>query len=82
MDPATAATIVTVGKTALKGAKWGYGKYKKSREGKRCVLQILEDASRLSPEEERILRCAAKKLCGGRAANMKEAKASCRGGSR
>ena len=69
---------MTVGKTALKGAKWGYGKFKKSREGKRCVMEILEDASKLSSEEERILRCAAKKLCGGRAPNMKEAQKSCR----
>jgi hypothetical protein len=78
MNWGTAA--VTGAGLAWKGTKWGYGKFKKSREGKRCVMQILDDAGRLTPEEERILRCAAKRLCSGKADDMKEAKKACRRG--
>jgi hypothetical protein len=69
---------VTGAGLAYKGARWGYGKIKESREGKRCVRQIIEDAAKLSPEEERILRCAARKLCAGKAETLKEAKKGCR----
>ncbi len=72
------SAAVTGAGLAWKGGKWGYGKFKKSREGKQCVMQILDDAAKLTPEEERILRCAAKRLCSGAAESMKEAKKACR----
>lgn len=83
MNPAVAAAVVKGGELTLKGGKWGYGKWKKGRDEKKCIRTIMDalpDDTTLG--EEKQARCIAKMFCSGKVSDIHAAESICQRGKK
>jgi hypothetical protein len=82
MNPAVIAAVAEGSKLAVKGGKWGYDKWKKGRDEKKCIRTIIDalpDDTTLRDERE--ARCVAKVYCAG-TSDIKVAESICHRGKK